>query len=153
MGKTINGSVMEEKKGTLFKSLVANTVLMGDDTDLLMLLCYYTEMSAEELFFQSRARANSTKRRLEWESNLGHIGGRRVLSPLYHPCTPVQVLMRSLKTSGGLTRGHGMTGRQRGIWLLFMPACAEMNRTMLELTGVSYSTGEQNMTKPEKPGT
>ena len=30
-----------------------------------------------------------------------------------------------------------------------MPACAEMNHTMLELTGVSYSTGEQNkdMTK------
>ena len=41
------------------------------------------------------------------------------------------------------------------IWLLSMTACAEMNRTMLELTGVSYSTGEQNkdMTKPEKPGT
>ena len=30
-----------------------------------------------------------------------------------------------------------------------MPVCAEMNRAMLELTGVSYSTGEQNkdMTK------
>ena len=28
-----------------------NTVLVGDDTDLLILLCYYTEMSAEELFF------------------------------------------------------------------------------------------------------
>ena len=60
-----------------------------------------------------------------------------------------QVLMRSLKTSGGLTRGRGMTERQRVIWLLSMPACAEMNRAMLELTGVSYSTGEQNkdMTK------
>ena len=23
-----------------------------------------------------------------WESNAGHIGGRRVLSPLRHPCTP-----------------------------------------------------------------
>ena len=60
-----------------------------------------------------------------------------------------QVLMRSLKTSGGLTRGRGMTERQRVIWLLSMPACAEMNRAMLDLTGVSYSTGEQNkdMTK------
>ena len=61
MGKTINGSVTEEKKGTLFKSLVANTVLMGDDTDLLILLCCYTEVSAEELFFQPEPRANSTK--------------------------------------------------------------------------------------------
>ena len=60
-----------------------------------------------------------------------------------------QVLMRSLKTSGGLTRGRGMTERQRLIWLLSMPACAEINRAMLELTGVSYSTSERNkdMTK------
>ena len=60
-----------------------------------------------------------------------------------------QVLMRSLKTSGGLTRGRGMTERQRVIWLLSIPACAELNRAMLALTGVSYSTGEQNkdMTK------
>ena len=131
MGKTINGFVTDEKKGTLFKSLVANTVVMGDDTDLLTLLCCYTEMSTEELFFRSEPRANSTKRRLDWESNPGHIGGRRVLSPLYHPITPVQVLMRSLKTSGGLTRGHGMTGRQLVIWLLSRTACAEMNRAML----------------------
>ena len=36
-----------------------------------------------------------------------------------------------------------MAERQRVIWLLSMPACAEMNRAMLELKGVSYSTGEQ----------
>ena len=59
------------------------------------------------------------------------------------------MLMRSVKTSGGLTRGRGMTERQRLTWLLSMPACAEMNRVMLDLTSVSYSTGEQNkdMTK------
>ena len=37
----------------------------------------------------------------------------------------------------------GLTERQV-IWLLSIPACAEMNRAMLELTHVSYSTGEQN---------
>ncbi len=59
-----------------------------------------------------------------------------------------QVLMRSMKTSGGLTRGREMTEQQQLIWLP-MPACAEINRVMLELTGVSYSTSEQNkdMTK------
>ena len=31
----------------------ASTVLVGDDTDVLILLCYYTEISAEELFFFS----------------------------------------------------------------------------------------------------
>ena len=68
---------------------------------------------------------------------------------LYSDLVIEQVLMRSMKTSGGLTRGRGMTEQQRLIWLLSMPACAEVNKSMLELTGVSYSTGEQNkdMTK------
>ena len=66
-----------------------------------------------------------------------------------------QVLMRSLKTSGGLTRGSGMTERLRVIWLLSMPACAEMNRAMLELTNVRYSTSEKNkdMTKSRQAWT
>ena len=55
-----------------------------------------------------------------------------------------QVLMRSMKTSGGLTRGRGMTEQQRLIWLLSMPVCAEINRAMLDLIGVSYSTSAQN---------
>ena len=55
-----------------------------------------------------------------------------------------QVLMRSMKTSGSLTRGRDMTEQQWLIWLLSMPVCAEINHAMLDLTGVSYSTGEQN---------
>ena len=55
-----------------------------------------------------------------------------------------QVLMRSLKTSGGLTRGRDFTEQQRLIWLLSMPACAETNRAMQELTGVKSNSGEQN---------
>jgi hypothetical protein len=55
-----------------------------------------------------------------------------------------QVLMRSLKTSGGLTQGRGMTERQRLLWLLSRSACAEVNQAMQELTGVNYNTGEQN---------
>ena len=46
-----------------------------------------------------------------------------------------QVLIRSLKTSGGLTRGRGMTEQQRTIWTLAMPKCAEINHTMQELSG------------------
>lgn len=51
-----------------------------------------------------------------------------------------QVLMRSLKTSGGLTRERGMTEHQRQLWLLSRPACAEVNQAMQELTGVNYNT-------------
>ena len=52
--------------------------------------------------------------------------------------------MKSLKTSGGLTRGRGLTEEQRLIWLLSMPACAETNHIMQELTGVQSNSGEQN---------
>ena len=52
--------------------------------------------------------------------------------------------MRSMNTSGALTRGRGMTEQQRPKWLLAMPACAEVNRAMQKLSGAKYSTNEQN---------
>ena len=55
-----------------------------------------------------------------------------------------QVLMRSLKTSGGLTRGRGLTEVQRLVWLFSMPACAEINEAMQELTGIKCDTSEQH---------
>ena len=55
-----------------------------------------------------------------------------------------QVLMRSLKTTGGLTRGRGMTETQRLVWCLSRPVCAEVNNAMQQLTSVTYSTSEQH---------
>ena len=55
-----------------------------------------------------------------------------------------QVLMRSLKTSGSLTRGSGMSERQQAIWLLSMPLSAEVNRTMQDFTGKKYQTRDQH---------
>ncbi len=55
-----------------------------------------------------------------------------------------QVLMRSIKTSGGLTRGRGMAEQQHLTWLLSMPACAQVNQAMQELTAISFNSGEQN---------
>ena len=40
-----------------------DTVLIGDDTDLLILLCYHAELDVFDLFFQPEPKANSTKRR------------------------------------------------------------------------------------------
>lgn len=54
-----------------------------------------------------------------------------------------QVLMRSLKTRGRLTRGRGMTKQQRLLRLLSMTACADINQEKQDLTGVNYSTGER----------
>lgn len=55
-----------------------------------------------------------------------------------------QILMRSLKTIGGLTRGRGMSEYQRSLWLLSSPICAEITQSLQILTEVNYSTSEQH---------
>ncbi len=52
--------------------------------------------------------------------------------------------MRSLKTTGGLTHGRGMTEIQRLVWLLSMPVTAEVNGALQEFTGVNYTASEQH---------
>ena len=55
-----------------------------------------------------------------------------------------QVLMRSVKSQGRLTRGRGMLESQRLVWLLSMPSCAQGNISMQTLTGVRYETSDQH---------
>ena len=55
-----------------------------------------------------------------------------------------QALMRSMKTTGGLTRGRGMTETQRAVWVLSNPATSEINAAMQELTRVNYETSAQH---------
>lgn len=52
--------------------------------------------------------------------------------------------MRSVKTSGGLTRAKGINKHQRLVWLLSLPICTETNRVMQSLSGVDFNSGEQN---------
>ena len=52
--------------------------------------------------------------------------------------------MRSMKTTGRLTRGRGKTESQRTRWLLSMPACAEVNSALQELTDNYFSTSDQH---------
>ncbi|CAG2217708.1 unnamed protein product [Mytilus edulis] len=55
-----------------------------------------------------------------------------------------QVLMRCIKTTGGLTRGRGMTDAQRSLWILSMPQCIQMNEALQQVTGVNFETSEQH---------
>ena len=55
-----------------------------------------------------------------------------------------QVLMRCIKTHGGLTRGNGITANQRLLWVLFVPVCASINETMQTFSGVAYETSDQH---------
>ena len=58
--------------------------------------------------------------------------------------------MRSVKTSGGLTRGRGMSETQRLVWVMSMPACAEVNDAMQTLTDSNYNTSEQHTSTSER---
>ena len=53
-----------------------------------------------------------------------------------------QVLMRSIKTTGGLTKCQGMdeTWRANAFWILSCSMHAEFNHTMQEFTGVNCNT-------------
>ena len=55
-----------------------------------------------------------------------------------------QVLMRSMKSTGGLTRGRGLTEAQRAVWVLSNPATSEITAAMQELTMVTYETSAQH---------
>ena len=56
--------------------------------------------------------------------------------------------MRSLKITGGFTRGRGFSETQGLLWVLSMPACAEINSSMKQLTNVKYSICEQHKEAP-----
>lgn len=55
-----------------------------------------------------------------------------------------KVLMRSLKISGGLTRGRGMDEIKRSLWLNSMPAKAELNNAIQSLTNIKTETSDQH---------
>ena len=55
-----------------------------------------------------------------------------------------QTLMRSLKSTGGLTRGSGMSEEQRSLWTMSVPITSEYNNAMQEFNHVSYTTSEQH---------
>ena len=72
----------------------------------------------------------------------------RIWGGLSTDLTIEQILMRSVKSSGGLTRGRGIGEAQREQWILSMPACADYNSAMQELTLPVTST--KKLPVPEK---
>ena len=55
-----------------------------------------------------------------------------------------QALMRSIKTTGGLTRGKGLTESQRTQWLLSMPSCVDINNAMQLFCETEFQTSPQH---------
>ena len=56
-----------------------------------------------------------------------------------------QVLMRSLKSRGGLTRGRCVTESVRMMWTNIMHRCADMHNAMTTLTGHQHKTSVQHI--------
>ena len=54
-----------------------------------------------------------------------------------------QTPMRSLKSTGGLTRG-GMTEHQRAVWLMSAPISSAYNYAMQNFNNKIYTTSEQH---------
>ena len=52
--------------------------------------------------------------------------------------------MRSLKSTGGLTRGSGMSEEQRALWVLSSPVCSEYNDAMGDFNKRVFSTSVQH---------
>ena len=55
-----------------------------------------------------------------------------------------QMLVRSLKSTGGLTRGSGMTEHQRAVWTMSAPVSSAYNYVMQELCETVYTTSYQH---------
>ena len=52
--------------------------------------------------------------------------------------------MRSVKSTGGLTRGRGMSESQRAQWLLSMPVYFDFNNAMQEFTDKAFESSDQH---------
>ena len=55
-----------------------------------------------------------------------------------------QVLMRSLKSRGSLTRGRGMTESVQQQWVYSMHACVTIHDAMASLTGKNHTTSHKH---------
>lgn len=64
-------------------------------------------------------------------------------SGIYSDLYIEQVLMGSVKSVGGLTRGRGFNESTSLVWLLSMPACGEVQQAVQEITSLSNNYSEE----------
>ena len=69
----------------------------------------------------------------------------RFWSGLWTDLTIEQVMMRSIKSRGGLTRARGVTESVRTLWINTAHRCASIHDAVTELTGLKHVTSEQHV--------
>ena len=100
------------------------------------------------IYHQQMTQLKTTNLALYTQFLAGNHVVRRTEGPFVGISTDLaieQVLMRSIKSSGGLTRGKGLGEDKRLIWLMCMPACAKIHKVMQDITGVSMESTEQHV--------
>lgn len=60
-----------------------------------------------------------------------------------------QTLMRSLKSSGGLTHGSGISEEMRALWTMSTPITSEYNNALQAFNELTYTTSEQHKESSE----
>ena len=68
----------------------------------------------------------------------------RFWAGLWTDLTIEKVMMRSIKSRGGLTSGSGLTESVRLQWVYSMRKCAAIHRSMTTLTGLNHDTSDQH---------
>ena len=64
---------------------------------------------------------------------------------LWTDLTIEQVMMRCIKSRGGLTRGRGITEAVRLLWVYSMQNCAEVYDAITDVTGLVHRTSDQHV--------
>ena len=68
----------------------------------------------------------------------------RFWASIWTDLTIEQVMMRSIKSRGGLTRGRGVTESVRTMWVNTTHRCSHVHEAMTELTGLAHTTSNQH---------
>ena len=68
----------------------------------------------------------------------------RFWAGIWTDLTIEQVMMRSIKSRGGLTRGRGVTESVRTMWINTAHRCSHVHEAMTELTGLAHTTSNQH---------
>ena len=100
--------------------------------------CHIHNAKSARLYVQEMRKLPSTHPWLHQKFVEGYHTVRRserLWTGLWTDIVIEQVLMRSLKIRGGLTRGRGMTESVRQQWVYIMHACAAINDAMTRCQG------------------
>ena len=101
-----------------------DTVLDGDDTDLLILLCYHAELDMLDLFFPTRIKSKFQASILEYKTSEEKAWPRDLSSHSFYPCYQTEWMRSDLWIVWNLQRSstkevcqrYPLSWTRQGVW-------------------------------------